>query len=271
MPLVEILGKIQHIFESVRIRVSNNNLFVVNVSNKHELHLHIGDKEIDHFTPQELDGLSKLINQYTETGEYLISSDSAGKKILAVSDVTTSQDEYKLLCFINTALPPQDRAVWISALALKQAHVKGDRVLCGIYKRDICISHGERGRNIANLCSSGYLEEFIMPLHHQAVEVLGKADLFNDMYNTFVQETQFIIFVSGKMTVKTLQKLIMMKIASMVNYGFQELHINAIGVGNINIAKKAVESVLESMKETIDGSSTHQVGTIIRISLTIKL
>jgi hypothetical protein len=108
-------------------------------------------------------------------------------------------------------------------------------------KADIVKRFGDRGKNIANLCSASYFEDFIGPLWdviHGSVKQKNEADKhFNDIYELIIKNGLLAIFVHHRMSKEKLTALVQGKIDESKRYGFSlvsdYIYIHALSEHNV--------------------------------------
>ena len=103
-------------------------------------------------------------------------------------------------------------------------------------KRGITMRFGDRGRNICNLCTAKYFEEFLIPLFNADKEP------FDNIYEDLIKNSMLAVFVNQSMEVDDIPGEIKKKIAISKKYGFNFIHIHGIGQTNIDTIKKFIDS-----------------------------
>ncbi|MCK5215721.1 MAG: hypothetical protein KAR05_10255 [Candidatus Omnitrophica bacterium] len=149
--------------------------------------------------------------------------------------------------FLRGKIPDFDINIWRAALYLRAQFKLGNKEKTNFLKRQIMEKYGDKGRNIANLCSANYLEDFLIPLFN-ALKENDKNDVFNDkflkVYSKVVDDLPFIIFVNHSMGEEEIKRQIQIK----RNYGIKALNLH--GIGRENIAK--IKKVLSFVEENSD-------------------
>ena len=103
-------------------------------------------------------------------------------------------------------------------------------------KRDIIMRFGDRGRNISNLCSAGYFEEFLIPLYNSDKEN------FERIYEDLIANSMLAVFVNSGMDADDIPKELERKILISKKYGFKFIHVHGIGKKNISTIKEFINS-----------------------------
>lgn len=138
-----------------------------------------------------------------------------------------------ILAFFMDKLSPDDYDALKMSLFLRNEQRQGRNV--SEYKRDIRDRFGERGANIANLCTAGYFENEFMPLYELSHEE------FKEFYNLAVEKKARALFVHSYMTIEELQ----VQFDEMVEKGFKyhmtDFRIHGIGEANVVKVKRFFE------------------------------
>jgi hypothetical protein len=98
-----------------------------------------------------------------------------------------------------------------------------------VYKEDIRDRFGERGNNIANLCTAGYFEMEFMPLYNEVTE-----EEFYKYYEIAVGKRARALFVNSGMDVADIEKAFEETLAKAIRYYMSEFRIH--GKGNVNVS-----------------------------------
>ena len=145
-----------------------------------------------------------------------------------------SKDSDKvILNFFQSKIPKEDLEALEASLYLRKKF-KERKEVRGL-KHDIITRFGDRGNNIANLCTAGYFENFFIPLYNSSQEG------FKKIYDVVVGRGIMAVFVHSQMTKEEIIKNIKNKIEISKKYGLKFLHIHGIGETNMNTIKKFVE------------------------------
>lgn len=187
----------------------------------------------DELENKERENLSKVFNDNLESGGEIF---ERGTKCL-LNDLYEYQkskaEDKKILDFFNIIISEDDFESLEASLYLRKRFsekkdVKGLKE--GIRKR-----FGDRGNNIANLCTAGYFEKFLMPLYNSS-----KKD-FEKIYEVVISKSAMAIFVHSQMEENEITTELNKKIELSKKYGLDFIHIHGIGDKNINTIKKWIE------------------------------
>jgi len=173
---VDIKGPLIDIHDIQLTNNSNNRLVKVEktaVWDEQEKTLYVNLEKLD---PQKKQQLKEAIHGYLDEGTRLLEVKTA----FLFEDLcrfTKDKANQQILNFFAPTIPPQDLDALEAALYLRDAFEKrADPQIVKKLKEDIRTSFGIRGNNIANLCTAGYFEQFLM-LFKRASSYL-KASLF---------------------------------------------------------------------------------------------
>lgn len=266
MKLVDILSKLESL-----IKIGDGNSFSVfnkfiNIENK-TINIDLSNANEDQLKKiQELIApeLVKAI-KISDDG-HLIEENSVKDDIKLIEESSSKKSLQNSLSFIEEKLPKKDVSIWHSALILREQHESGKKEKVRILKQQMISNSGQRGANIANLCTTGYLESHLIPLHKHLVEELGNETEFQRQYELIVEDTIFTVFCSIIDTNEELEKEIVEKIDIVKKYGWDRVYVHAIGQSNVKNVKIAIENIkkicekIKDIKEISDNE--HIVITI---------
>ena len=207
----------------------------------------------------------------TESDQFKFDSEKIAETECIVNNFLKSGSENNSREFIQKYIPEKDKSTWFSSLILREEFNKGNTEIVGRIKNQIVSEKMERGRNIANLCSAGYLETLIMPLH-TTIDKNKNLKIFYEIYETIVMEYPFAVFVSSNKAYKEIKKEIIDKIKHVKSYGWKKVSIHGIGEENVKTIQNLIVEIKEECSEisNIDFNSHNSEGKIITISITIN-
>lgn len=149
-----------------------------------------------------------------------------------------------------TIIPACDVPLLRACLFLRQRFHSGGSVAS--LKDQIAQVYGPKGRNFANLCSAGYLEDWFWPLYEHLLTSypddpeVAKAK-FQMLYNNIVNELPWTEFASIGGSPATLKSHIAEKMCRNVQNGVRFLNVHGLGERNV---KKVLQILPELQKET---------------------
>jgi hypothetical protein len=123
------------------------------------------------------------IEQMKSEGGYSFLTESHQQKRESIlqNGICLSDQEFN---FVQAIIPKQDRSLWLTASILRSDNSSNPTVVERI-KYDLRQKAGERGNNIANLCSTDYLKDEIIPTYNSLPEE-GREEAFADYYESLV-------------------------------------------------------------------------------------
>jgi len=119
-------------------------------------------------------------------------------------------------------------------------------------KGQIVRVYGARGRNFANLCTAGYLEEWFWPLYEELLraypddprEAAGK---FRTLYNSILNDLPWTEFVSSRASATTVTDHIEEKMRRNTEMGVRYLNVHGLGEANV---RKVLKLLPDIQKQT---------------------
>lgn len=252
MKLVDILSKLESV-----IKIGDGNKFsifdkFINIENKT---ININLKEAN---KEELKQIKEILAPELERAiessdsGHLIEETGVKDDIKLIEESSSKKSIQKELTFIEEKLPKKDVSIWYSALILKEQHEAGEKEKVRLLKQQIIVNSGQRGANIANLCTTGYLESHLIPLYKHLVEELGNEAEFIRQYEVIVEDTILTVFCSIIDKPEELEKEIIEKINRVKDYGWDRVYIHAIGQSNVKNVKIAVDNIKKNCEKVKD-------------------
>lgn len=174
-------------------------------------------------------------------------------------------DATHLLMWARELVPLADIPILRACCVLRVHHKLGEPV--AKFKEDITKRYGERGRNLANLCSADYFETWFFKINESLLEKFGAKEgrrRFLLLYEEIVTKQPWTIFVSHAMTEEELGELILNRLCS-YRTGFVYVH----GLGNANTSKieKIAKELPQKEPEIVAVKVETQMGLCVRFSL----
>jgi ribosome recycling factor len=180
--------------------------------------------------------LFKIIRKVHEDGG-LLWKDTKKETLVSYSKYNASNKNSETLEFFSGIIPPADYNALKMAFFLRYNSDKGLDI--HTYKMDIINKFGDRGKNIANLCSAGYFEDEFKPLYLSSTR-----PTFSKYYEMVVGDGARALFVNMKMNVDSIAKEVEVMVVKAIKYHMDDFRIHAKGAGNVTTIKKFVDSVL---------------------------
>lgn len=179
------------------------------------------------------DGSQPLIAEETATGvkEFLLTE--------------TTSNANQIIEKIKDFIPQDDVRIIRAANHVRRLYKEG---LGGIdrLKEDIGYRWGPRGRNITNLLTAGYFENYIVPILTKKMENPIPSMSRKDIYEVIVNETAFSVFVPRNITIEDLKtKIITQSIRNVEEFSRRYINIHALGARNVKKVNRAVKELYE--------------------------
>lgn len=235
-----------------------------------EFHIHIPeDGKVGAKQLSEAAETVKMI--LTKDKDYLFGTGRAQENLRTIDNYQHTSSDIESRDFVRNCIPESDKAVWFSSLMLRSEFQQGHTDEVIRLKSQIVIAQGNRGKNIANLCSAGYLESLIMPLYRLLVTDNDDRQHFFDIYQTIITDYPFAVFVSVARTTNEIKKEIIEKIQIVKRYGWDRVAVHGIGRENVRRIQRLTLQI-ESECENVLGSdvNSHQSnGEIITVTFRV--
>ena len=187
-------------------------------------------------TPEKKKGLSKILHDYIhefpEEKNKLLETETS-KLLNNLYKYNKEKKNDQIINFFKPIIPISDLEALDASLYLREIFKNRGNV--EKLKKDIIMRFGTRGKNISNLCTAGYFEEFLMPLYNYSKED------FENVYEIIISKSAMAIFVSKDMSQFEIQNEIRKKLDISKQYGIKFIHIHGIGFKNITKIKKCIE------------------------------
>jgi hypothetical protein len=206
-----------------------------NVGKEYMLDEETGELKIifDNLPEDKQKKLKLILKENVEEGNKLLEDKSSSLLKDLIEFQKTNGEDKKVLDFFQNIIPMEDLEALESSLYLRKKFIQRQDVKN--LKEDIRTRFGDRGNNIANLCTAGYFENFLMPLFNSSQKD------FKRIYDVVVSKSAMAVFVHSQMSDIKIAQDIKMKLEISKKYGIKFLHIHGIGDRNIRTIKKCVE------------------------------
>jgi len=170
--------------------------------------------------------LLEIIKKAFTSGGLLLKK-SKEEVLNSYNEYATNNNDRGILQFFFNVIPKDDFNALKMSLYLRDQQVKGKNI--SGYKRDIRERFGERGANIANLCSAGYFEAEFMPLLYNSVS----KDEFYEYYEIAVGKKARALFVHGGMDRDDIEKEFNAMLGRALNYHMKDFRVHGLGKQNV--------------------------------------
>ncbi|MBA7514455.1 hypothetical protein ES705_06484 [subsurface metagenome] len=252
----------------VEIRLFEVHINSNNVSKKIECNE--GNKTLN-INLQELESgerkkVKQIINSAVKDEDCLLLEDKSKKIIDDFKLKDKKSENQEILNYLKDKIPPDDHKALRASLYLREKFREGGDV--SHLKRDIMEKYGERGKNISNLCTAGYFENWIIPLYGEmSKEPDFTLDEFLKVYNIVIKEAAFSVFVHREMSGGEVKKAILGKIETSEKYNIKFTNIHGIGKSNVKKIRNVImelETERDFKKRIEEKNST----IMVRLNLT---
>ncbi len=183
---------------------------------------------------------------YAETGSIL--REDTRERIVDFRQSEKNSKTQEMLAYFRPLIPESDLPILRSSFYLRECHQSRAGVEVSRIKGAIIETYGNRGRNIANLCTAGYFETWFMPLHETLQEEFGDDALekqaFLKIYDTVVAESPWTVFVSRHHAREKICAEIIGKLKKNSGYGTKWLHVHGLGRDNV----KTIKSICDELE-----------------------
>lgn len=220
-------------------------------------------------SPQDLIELKELVRNELETSRategFIIDGEKQQKQLEAVDAYAKDETDKVSKEFVMRELPVTDKAIWFSALLIRQKMREGVWPEVAQLKEQIVTKSGDRGRNIANLCTADYLEDLVIPLRSQT----DKKELFLEIYEDIVVYPLMAVFVSHYRTPDQIKTEILDKICQATKYGWHKISVHGIGEENARTIKK-ISVEIEQQCPEVTVSDIQFEGRVITLTFQLQ-
>lgn len=258
------LSKLQALIKEVNLSFSD---FIKINSDNNGVHFHVTIPEGE--DPEKISEVGRAISSQIEDDiSFFGKSDQVDKSLKLIKSYHGSGEDSESKTFISN-LPKKDQPIWYSALLIREQFRNENNEEVVRLKQELTQRFPDRGGNIANLCTAGYLETHIMPLYKQLIEVKDDEDTFFEIYETIVAEQPFAVFVSRDDNLEDIKEEIVEKIKLVQQYGWKKVSVHGIGPTNVKKIQKVALEIEEDGQldiSSIDIDSHESEGTIITLT-----
>jgi len=166
-------------------------------------------------------------------------------------------------------IPPEDVPLLKACLFLREKHKSGQNV--DNLKAQIVNVYGMRGRNFSNLCSAGYLEDWMWPTYQELSKSFPDASearaRFLLLYNTFVNELPWTEFISSWGSLKKLSDRIVQKMEQNSKNGIFHLNVHALGKINTQKVDRVLPDIVKRTGAKIVRREQESTRIFIRLEM----
>ncbi|MBI5392771.1 hypothetical protein HZA96_02785 [Candidatus Woesearchaeota archaeon] len=216
----------------INIIKDNNNKSIIIHNDSNNLSLNLAN-----LPSQYKKELSEIVRDYLDEKNILLENNT-NDLLIKLYQYNKECSDKAILNFFKLIMNLKDYEALEASLFLRKEFRSG--IISGKpiinLKADIRKRFGDRGNNIANLCTAGYFEQFLMQLYNDA-----QKEVYNQIYEEIVNNSIVAVFVHTNMTEDEIPEQITNKINISKRYGIKFIHIHGIGKMNILKIKKCIE------------------------------
>lgn len=182
-----------------------------------------------------------IIRELYDAGETLFkkSKEETLSKYIAYRENNTDKE---VLDFFEKLLPRDDYSALKMGLFIRDLMSTGKPIYA--YKQDIRDRFGERGANIANLCTAGYFEEEFMPFYKEY-----SSQEFKEYYELAVGKKARALFIHSMMTPEQVNDEFENILTRAMRFHMNDFRIHALGRSNVKAIKDFFSKKSEDERE----------------------
>lgn len=180
--------------------------------------------------PEEEEVVLEIIRQLHNDGELIFKS-SKEETLKSYTAYSEKNKDKKTLEFFENILSKDDYSALKMGLFIRKLMEEGKPIFT--YKQDIRERFGERGANIANLCTAGYFEEEFIPFYNDYSEAE-----FKEYYELAVGKKARALFVHSMMSAEDLENEFSQMLNKVVKYHMKNFRVHGLGNKNVNAIKE---------------------------------
>ena len=214
---------------------------------------------LDNLSVEKRDKIKEIVKENIQEGNAFLESNTL-KLLYKLNNFKNKKEYDSVLAFFKNIISPADYESLEASLFLRSIFMQGGEV--SRLKRDIRERFGERGKNIANLSTAGYFEEFLMPLYNSSKE------RFLELYDLTVSKSPFALFVHATMNEIEIMGELGSKLEISKRYGLKFVHIHGISERNV----RKVKEIIKNQKKYFDffEKEIYEKDNIIIVELILK-
>lgn len=180
---------------------------------------------VSKFSGDDKQKLLDLVKSAFNKGEVILKRSNA--KILdSYSRYSKKNEDKVIIDFFQGSIPADDLDALKASLYIR-SEVKKGHAIHGL-KNDIREKYGERGANIANLCSANYFENELIPLLNNATR-----EEFEEYYELAVGKKARALFVHSGMGINEIRNEFNSMIEKGLKYHMSDFRIHGMGITNV--------------------------------------
>lgn len=268
----KLLKVLQSLIPDVKITFNIKNLHIGDSISgpKTQVDQNTGTLQINpnNLSSEEKDKVKHLFREATDEKEIIL----LRKNSTALLEDFKSNDpliyDKEILEALRPYIPLPDFIALRASLYLRVKYKRNEGV--SDLKKDILNRFGVRGKNIANLCTSGYFEELILPLLEE-LKKIADIETFKNLYEIIIKESAFAVFVNRTMSDEDVKTTIISRIEKNRKYGLPSLNIHGLGKKNVKKIKDTISELQSRAELSFEIIKEESVtGNFIFLTLSLK-
>ena len=188
--------------------------------------------------PEEYAKLVRETQEQFKKREIQFVDDEASQDVRGLGEVASLENNSSI-SYLAEIVPEDDLMCMITGLYVRHLNDAGNTEAAKRI-RDRAAQRSQRVRNIINLTSAGFLEEYVVPI------LKADAENATTRYSEIVEEMPEMVFVSSSTTVPRAMELIEKKIRNKEKY---EWKIEFISVNGLNQCIEKIEEIREEVNK----------------------
>jgi len=189
---------------------------------------------------------------------------NAGERIRDIKEKADFSSTKELLAFYKPLISSEHYAALEAAVYIREIYVAGGSV--SELKQDLVKRLGPIGRNITNLCTAGYFDDYFRKLYDEMDgDEQSKKAKYKEHFEKLVAVSPFAIFVHAGMSENELVMAYRAKLDQHERYGIKFLNIHGIGRENVSKILPLTEKLIAEGKPT----SIKQDGNVILLAISL--
>lgn len=267
MAWFEKLEKIIHIHDLINITI------VKNEQSKEKLKFLDGNKKIEintaNLNDKELQNVKKKLRKLFDEEKTTFLEKEAKEKIDDIKIKLNLKTTKDVLNFYEDKIPKESLDALEASLYLREAFREGKDITD--LKKDIIHRFGLIGKNICNLCSSGYFEGFIKELYlEMSKQPKFSLNSFQHLFNEIVINSPFTVFVNQYRKKSDIKTKINSKLKKFQNYGINYLAVHGIGTENVKMIKETIDELKNERNDIKTEMRLESRSSIIQVKIMFK-
>ncbi len=214
------------------------------------------------FNPKETSEIKGIINAAVKEDNIALLENKSEKTLESIKLIESDTEVESLLSYFKDKIELNDWNALRAAIYIRKRFENGTSTFDDTYKwkGDVIRKFGTRGKNICNLCTSGYFESLVKPLHEEMMKLPDFTnEKFLKVFDLIINEEAFAVFVSGSMSIKEVTQLIETKLKRNLKYGVNFVNIHGIGKQNVEKIQNVISNLIiehTSLKKSVQESES---------------